>query len=67
MPSQQADIAHHPEVEDPSCLVSSTSCQKVSAMTFKNCFGNGVLVAVQGCETSPISGIPELDLVVFGT
>lgn len=64
--AEEADVAHHTEVEDTGCLVSGASCEELAAGGLEHGFRNGVLVAVESSETAACSGVPELDLVVFG-
>ncbi len=61
MAFEEADVAHHSEVEDTSCLVAGGGGEALAFDFFEDGFGDGIFVSVEGCEASACTGIPELD------
>lgn len=67
MALQEADVAHHAEIENSGSLVSGRSCQASAANLFKNNLGDGTLVAMESREAATGARIPQLDQVILGT
>lgn len=65
MASQNANIAHHPQIKYPRGLISRRSSKEVAVHTREPRRCDGVFVAVEGRQTAASARIPELNLVVL--
>lgn len=65
MAAEEADVAHHAQVEDAGDVIAGTCGEELASVRIEGGFDDGVLVAVEGGEAAAGAGVPELDLVVF--
>jgi hypothetical protein len=64
---QEANVAHHAEIENSGSLVSGRRCQASAANLLEKDLGDSALVAMESREAAAGARIPQLDQVILGT
>lgn len=62
---QKKHVSHHAQIKYSGGALTRGGCKTQSSCSLEFGGCDGVLVAMEGRQTSPVSRIPELDGVIF--